>query len=290
MSSLKFDDPVVPTNEFGGADLHLHTVHSDGSATPAEAVQRAKDIGLSAIAITDHDTTAGLAYALRQGEKLGVEVIPGVELSASDHAGEIHIVGLFIDPREKALGAKLKEIRRRRRERIAEMSERLAGMDIDVAPETVLEIASRANPGRPHMAAALINAGYAANYNEAFRRYLGDNAPAYVPKMSLPPEEAIDLIANAGGVSVLAHPLLTGRDELIPSLAEAGLGAIEVYWAQQNEADFHYYLRLAHEYDLALSGGADWHGAWKDDSYLGRVRVPAECVDRLRGMAQTVRL
>jgi len=290
VANLHFDNSAWRPDEDGGADLHLHTIRSDGSATPGQAVEKAQKVGLSAIGITDHDTTAGLPHAIRQGEKLGIEVIPGVELSASDHVGEIHIVGIFIDSKEKALANKLREIRRHRRERIAEMSERLAGMDVDVDPDTVLEIAGRGNPGRPHMAAALISAGYAANYNEAFRRYLGDNAPAYVPKLSLSPAEAIELIANAGGVSVLAHPLLTNRDELIPALAEAGLGAIEVFWAQQNEADFHYYLRLAHTHGLGLSGGSDWHGAWKDDSYLGRVRVPLECVERLRELAHAVRL
>jgi len=289
VSDLSFGNPACPSEE-GGADFHLHTLHSDGSATPAQAVERAKAVGLSAIAITDHDTTAGLSHAMRQGEKHGIDVIPGVELSASDHAGEIHIVGLFIAPKEKALASKLREIRRHRRERITKMSERLAGMDVEVDPDAVLEIAGKDNPGRPHMATALINGGYAESYNEAFRRYLGDNAPAYVPKLSLPPEDAIELIANAGGVSVLAHPLLTNRDDLIPGLAEAGLCAIEVFWAQQNDADFHHYLRMAHDYGLALSGGSDWHGAWKDDSYLGRVRVPAQCVERLRELAQAVRL
>jgi predicted metal-dependent phosphoesterase TrpH len=253
-------------------------------------VQKAKDVGLHTIAITDHDTTAGVSAAVRRGEKLGVEVISGVEMSTSDHAGEIHIVALFVDPKEKALAVKLAEIRKHRRERITEMSERLAQMDVKVDPNDVLEIAGVGAPGRPHVAKALVEAGYVDNCHDAFRRYLGDNAPAYVPKVCLSPEDAIVLAQNAGGVPVLAHPVQTCRDEIIPRLVEAGLMAIEVFCPMQSEADFRHYLRIAERHNLAVSGGSDWHGAWKDDSLLGRIRVPLECVERMRELAQGVAL
>lgn len=285
-----FDYPFSCPDDIAGADLHVHTLHSDGSASPIAVVEKAKEVGLEAIAITDHDTTSGVAEAIRHGRKIGLEVIPGVELSASDHAGEIHIVALFVDTKEKQLAKKLAEIREHRRERITEMSERLARMDVKVDPESVLKIAGIGAPGRPHVAQALVSAGYVDNFYDAFKRYLGDNAPAYVPKLSFSPEEAIEMVLNAGGVPVLAHPMLTGRDEIIPALAEAGLMALEAFCPMQGEADFRHYLALAKKHGLAVSGGSDWHGAWKDDSLLGRIRVPPDCVERLRGLAKAAHL
>lgn len=250
---------------------------------------KAAAAGLKTIAITDHDTMAGVEPASDCGQKLGVEVIPGAEISASDHAGEIHIVALFVDPHEERLARKLEEIRVHRRERITEMSERLAKMDVRVDPETVLEIAGTGAPGRPHLAKALVQAGYVDNLYDAFRRYLSDRGPAYVPKLPVSPEETIELIGNAGGIAVMAHPSLTARDEIIPRLAEAGIMGIEVFCPMQTEADFYHYLRIAERNGLAISGGSDWHGAWKDEDLLGKIRVPPECVERLREMARANR-
>lgn len=290
MNTTAYDFPFDLPAHTGGADLHLHTLHSDGSSSPTELVDKAKEVGLHTIAITDHDTTAGVAAAVRRGQAVGLEVIPGVEISTRDHAGEIHMVALFIDPTEKALSAKLADIRKHRRERITEMSERLAQMDVNVDPDDVLEIAGIGAPGRPHVARALVEAGYVDNCHDAFRRYLGDNAPAYVPKVCLSPEDAIELTLKAGGVPILAHPVQTARDEIIPRLVEAGLLAIEVFCPMLSQIDFRHYLRLAEKHALAVSGGTDWHGAWKDDSLLGRIRVPLECVERMRELAQGVAL
>lgn len=271
-------------------DLHTHSTASDGTDSPAELVARAHGLGLAAIALTDHDTLAGLAEAEQAGRTLGMGVIRGCEISTRTEAGEHHILGLWIPARADALDAWLDAVRKRRNERNAAMVARLRALGFDITLEEVRARAS-GSVGRPHMAAVLAAKGYARDVTSAFRDYLGANGKAYVPKQVPAPEEAVRLLADMGATPVLAHPFLNAAtpasvEALTRRLADCGLAAIEAWHSGHSDADTRQCVELARRLDLGLTGGSDYHGANKPGIRLGTghggLRVPVAVLEALR--------
>ena len=208
-------------------DLHVHTVYSDGTFTPAEAVERAEALGLAAIGIADHDSTLGIPEALERAASLAVEVVPAVELSSTAHGLDIHILGYFIDYSDPELLRTLSRIRRERFKRAVEMLKKLEGMGVNLSMDEVKARAGRGAVGRPHIAEAMVSNGYVRTYSEAFVRYIGYHSPAYVPKMEISPADIFDLVRSVSGVSVLAHPGTIANDDIILELVRDGLGGID---------------------------------------------------------------
>lgn len=284
--------PAIPAT----ADLHAHTTASDGTFTPQELARAAADLGLTYLAVTDHDTTAGVPAAQIAARGLGVRLIPGVELSAKGAPGECHLLGLGIDPSHAGLNEKLRLLSDNRTTRNALMAERLTALGMPLSLEEVTAVAPLgANVGRPHFAQAMVARGYVATMQEAFDRWLGDGKPGNLPKATLPPAEAIALVHDAGGLCFLAHPGLLRMQEhetyetRLRQLKDAGLDGIEAYYQQHSPAQTERFLRLAEKFGLLVTGGSDFHGANKPDVPLGIVydgaalpadRLPAVLLDR----------
>jgi len=273
-------------------DLHTHTTASDGTHTPPQLVSRAAKLAVKVIAITDHDSTAGVPSAQTAGERLGVEVIAGVEINTDVPGAEVHILGYFVDPDHEELNVELARIREGRVGRARKMAEVLTGMGAPVRFERILEIAGEGSVGRPHVAQALLEAGHVATFGEAFEKYIGRNSPAYVERMKFTPAEACGLIRRAGGVPVLAHPVFFDRYGAIKSsvnlealLAEtiaAGLLGLETYYPNYDAVTVEYLLGIARRYGLVVTGGTDFHGSKPNEPDLGGVYVPRKVVRRLR--------
>ncbi len=265
------------------ADLHTHTTHSDGSLSPLELVRKAKDLGVSVLGITDHDTVGALDEAIEAGKTIGVEVIPGMELSASSPEGEIHILGYFMDYHDPMLTEALTIFRQKRLERIERIVGKLNRMKIPLTVESVLAEASGDSVGRPHIANALVNNGHAASYHQAFNKYIGEGRPAFEKKDEFSPEETIRLIADSGGLSFLAHPGRSVDENLLHRLIKSGLDGIEVHHPSHSPERIEFYRGIVSEYFLLESGGSDYHGGMKkDDHMLGRIGIPPASVDIMR--------
>jgi len=255
-------------------DLHTHTTASDGTLTPRELVRAAARRGVGVLAITDHDSTAGLADAtVEAAREPAMTVVPGVEINCDAEGAEVHILGYLFDHEAGWFQDFLREQRAERTARIHRIVARLAelGLPLDVAE--VFAIAGEAAAGRPHVAAAMIKHGYVRSVREAFDRYLKSGAPAYVARRHLAPADAVRVIRRARGVPVLAHPGLAGRDDLLPALVEAGLMGIETYYPEHSAADVERYLELCRRHDLVATGGSDFHGDRKGNE-LGSPVVP----------------
>ena len=210
------------------ADLHVHTNFSDGTFTPEEAVRQAKSVGLSAIAITDHDTTEGVERATAEGERIGVEVIPGIELSceiSASGSGEMHILGYYISFKDATFQGFLKEFREARHSRALKIVDKLAALGVTIDPKRIFAIAGDGAVGRLHVAKAMIEEGVVQNIEMAFGRYLGIGKAAYVPKIRLEPEEAIGMLLKIGGIPVLAHPYYAhySDESVLKKLVDSGL-------------------------------------------------------------------
>jgi len=274
-----------------GIDLHTHTTASDGTATPRELIRLAAEAGLSAVAITDHDTVAGLPEALAAGREYGVTVVGGVELSVFDGQRALHLVGLFVPQSPGELGEALARARHRRHDRNRLILEKLAALDIPLDYDAVLALAGGPGEsggtgepggpgvavGRPHIAAALLNSGRVKSMKEAFERYLGATGLAYVPKDKMSLDRAVSLLAAVGALPVLAHPYLLrekGRsmERLVAGYRERGVAAIEAYYSEHSESQTREYLALARKLDMGVSGGSDFHGEAKPGVLLGRGR------------------
>jgi predicted metal-dependent phosphoesterase TrpH len=256
-------------------DLHLHTTASDGTMSPAELVRYAQGKGLKVIAITDHDTIEGLAEGIQEGTKVGLEVIPGVELSADAPKGTMHLLGYYIDPASSELADKLRVLQQARMERNLKMVERLRALGISLELSEVKAAPEHGQIGRPHFAYTMVQKGYARNIQDAFDRYLGKGRPAYVEKFRFSPQEAMHFIRKAGGITVLAHPFTLKQAEpadfeaLIRELKEKGLDGIEVYYPEHSDGQRKLYRSLAQKYGLVISAGSDFHGLTKDEADLG---------------------
>ncbi len=268
--------------------MHAHTTASDGELTPAELVRLAFERGLSVLALTDHDTTAGIDAAMGAARGTRLEIIPGVELSADVPEGEVHVLGYCVDWHDAYFQAMLDQFREGRYGRAEKMTQKLAALGAAISFERVKEIAGDASIGRPHVARALLEAGYVASVSEAFEKYIDRNGPAYVERFRLKPEDAVALILRTGGVPVLAHP----RDvtDWIEPLAKAGLLGVEVYYAAYDEPTRANLLRLTKQFGLIATGGSDFHGLNKMAhlSALGEVNVPPEVVGKLKEKAAEI--
>jgi len=272
-------------------DLHIHTTYSDGSLTPAEVVWRAVDLGLAAIAITDHDGVDGNAEAFAQGAQNGLEVITGVEISCDFTPTNVHVVGLFIDPTNEGLAEALADVREYRKRRNPKILAKLAELGMAIDLEEVAAKAKGKTIGRPHIAQVMVDKAYVADFQEAFEKYLAHNKPAYVPRRRISAEEGIDLIHGAGGLAFLAHPgvyALPPRilDNVVYKLARVGLDGVEVYYSDHLPTDTAFLRRLVDEYDLLAGGGTDFHGAAKPGVEVGigrgDLKIPYELVARMK--------
>lgn len=260
-------------------DLHMHSTASDGSLPPEAVVQAAHAAGLGTIALTDHDTLGGVAAARREGDRLGVRVITGVELSAHDGDREVHLLALHISKVEM-IESHLRGFRETRRTRAERIVAALNGLGIPVTFEAVLAHAQGGAVGRPHVARALIAGGWVADSREAFDRYLGHGRPANVPKPRLPIGEAIRLVHDAGGLAILAHPGQEGNRQRVERFAVAGLDGLEVKHPSHSPDDTARLAMLVEQFNLVPSGGSDWHGAPEGPRCIGCMNVPAEWLDR----------
>ncbi|GAA4703614.1 PHP domain-containing protein [Brevibacillus fulvus] len=273
------------------ADLHTHTKASDGTCTPTENVRLAKEAGLAAIGICDHDTIAGVAEAVEAGQRYGVDVVPGLEISSVADGQDIHVLGYFIPYEDPAFEAELEKLRETRHERNRLIIERLQQLGIPITLENVYKrkAGEGKSIGRPHIAEELIELGAVATMEEAFAKYLATGAQAYVNPPRIHPKQAIQLIKQAGGVAVLAHPGIYHDDQLVEELAVFGLDGIEVWHPDHTEEDRQRYAELANRYGLLKTGGSDFHGWRGDEPYhgeLGSSNAPAETVQQLRDIAE----
>lgn len=275
----------MPDSLSARVDLHAHSTASDGELTPAALVQYAHERGLSALALTDHDTVDGLDAAIEAARGNALELVPGVELSCDVPKNEVHILGYFIDWRDANFLALLAKFREGRFGRAEKMTKKLTTLGAPITFERVRQIAGDASIGRPHVAQALVEAGHVATVSEAFERFIGRTGPAYVERFRLTPEDAVALILRAGGVPVLAHPREV--TQYIEPLVKVGLIGLEALYGMYDEATRADLVRRAKQYDLIVTGGSDFHGlnrmAYLND--LGEVQVPFEVVEQLRERA-----
>ena len=262
-------------------DLHIHSTASDGTQAPTDVVRRAVAVGLDVVALTDHDTVAGVSEALEAVGSQSVQVVPGVELSSSWHGREIHVLGYFLDPEAPALKEHARRAQEGRERRLREMVRRLAEGGTPVPFDDVLAAAgdARSSLGRPHLARALVGCGHAESVPDAFDRLIGDEHPAFVPTELLTPEEAVRVIRDSGGVAVWAHPPSDLLDGLLPDLRAAGLEGLEIYRPHVHQEKVRRLEAVARSTGLIVSGGSDWHGP--DDGELGEFRVSSQDVDAL---------
>jgi 3',5'-nucleoside bisphosphate phosphatase len=269
-------------------DLHMHTTVSDGRLTPTELIQRAHARGLRHLAITDHDNVDGLPEAQAEADRLGLELIPGIELSTDHGTSGVHILGYFIRHTDPVLRERLAPMRDDRLYRASAMVERLGELGFPVSWERVLAIAGEGSVGRPHIAQALLAAGHVASITDAFDRFLADGGPAYVERMKMTPEEGIAIIHAFGGVAAVAHPYdAPDVDALIAELAQAGLDGVETYYQGYGPQRVNHLAALARRHNLVPTGGSDFHGfpmgnATGVENDLGSVPIPADTVERLR--------
>lgn len=256
-------------------DLHVHSDCSDGVHSPEELVSEARGAGLCALAITDHDAVDGVERARRVSPQ-GLEIVPGVELSARDGPSDVHILGYCFDPADQALLSYLETFRSHRLNRAKGIVRKLNDLGVALELESVIAYAQdgRTSIGRPHIARALLESNQVESIQDAFVRYLGNHAPAYVPKAFFAVEDAIAIIHEAGGVAVLAHPGSLRRDELIPGFIECGLDGLEVIHPEHTETARRHYRQLASKYGLVTTGGSDYHGPMPDRCGLGGMKVP----------------
>jgi predicted metal-dependent phosphoesterase TrpH len=266
----------------GPVDLHLHSNHSDGADAPADVVARARALGLSAIALTDHDTHGGIPEAQGAAQDAGIDFLPGVEISCSLHGREIHVLAYGPGAGCEALDGLLARIRAGRRERIAAILDRLRAAGIPVDLE-MGEGGEDDSPGRMHVARRLREMGITKSTQEGFDRFLNLGRVAYVPKTLAPVAEAIDTIHAAGGLASLAHPGLgKGLRKLMPALCALPFDAIEAYHISHSPGETERFLELARERGWLVTGGSDCHGGIKGTIEMGKVLTPRACFDRLQ--------
>jgi predicted metal-dependent phosphoesterase TrpH len=272
-------------------DLHLHTTVSDGRLPPRELLRRACANGVRVLAVTDHDNTDGLPDALDEAAALGLELIPGIELSTDLGSIGVHVLGYFLQWNDPAFQARLAPMRDDRLWRAQQMVQRLAELGYPIAWERVLAIAGEGVVGRPHIAQALLEAGHVSSITDAFDRFIADHGPAYVERMKLTPADAIAMVHAAGGVTAVAHPYdAPDVDALVAELATAGIDGVETYYQGYTPERVQHLADLATEYNLIPTGGSDYHGfpmgsAAEVDNDVGSVLVPEQTVDRLRASA-----
>ncbi|WP_018249000.1 PHP domain-containing protein [Orenia marismortui] len=264
-------------------DLHLHTTASDGSFTPSQLVTKAKELGFSAIAITDHDTIDGITEGIDLAEKLDIELVPGIEMNTDYENTEIHVLGYYIDYKDQKFIDKLASLKEARYNRIKRIVGKLNALGLEIDFEEVKKNADGGALGRPHVAQIMLDKGYVEEWSEAFDKYIAKGAPAYVERKKLTPQEAIQLIKEFGGIPVVAHPVLIERDELLDQLIEWGIEGIEVYHTEQDDKDSKRYLEFAQKNSLLITGGSDCHGPRrKGEVLIGKIKASYDILESLR--------
>ena len=263
-------------------DLHSHSTASDGVLSPQELLALAKGSGVFVLALTDHDTLEGLPVAMAEAARVGVQFVPGVEITAHVDDLEVHILGHFIDPDNNRLAEFLTSSRRDRIERVHRMIDKLWALGLPLDVDEVLSLARGPSVGRPHVAQAMIRRGYVASLKDAFDRYLTSGKPGYVERSKIPAAMAIGAIKAAGGMASLAHPGDYGHDEIIPFLVQHGLDGLEVYHPEHDAESLFRYERMRLEYGLLAVGGSDYHGTGGLRSMgLGRPALPEARFEQL---------
>lgn len=272
------------SNTLPYADLHLHTIYSDGSMQPYEVLQYAEKYKFKAVSITDHDTVSGIEESIKEGKRLNIEVISGIELSAVVEEEEIHILGYCIDWQDSRFLNELARLKVKRENRIKKMLAHLERLNIKINIDELINFAGSGTIGRLHLAHFLCNKGIVDTVYEAFDKYIGKHKPAYERVNALTVKEAIELIIKYGGIPVYAHPALNRMDSIIPSMIEYGLGGIEVYHSSQSKKELETYMALAEENGLLVTGGSDCHGKGKLNILIGKVKLPYYYVEMLKTM------
>ena len=274
-------------------DLHIHTNFSDGMFSAEEAVAYAHKMELSAIAITDHDTTNGIKPAQEAAAKYNIEIVPGIELSSylSEFlVDEIHILGYFIEWENDKFQEKLSLLKAKRIERAKQILKKLSHLGIKINEERVFQLAGQSVIGRLHFAQIMVEDGYVFSIRDAFYNYLGEGRPAFVPKMYLTPQETIKMILDVKGIPVLAHPNIQQIDEkVIKELVAQGLKGIEIFCSKLDEQTAGYFQHLAKENNLLITGGSDCHGKiLSRDILMGTIEIPYSILEELRKAKQTL--
>lgn len=263
------------------ADLHLHSQFSDGTFSPEELVLHAQKQGLACIALTDHDTVGGCDRTAAACARVQMEFITGAELTAEHEDTEVHVLGYFLDPHNPGLIERIGQFQSVRQRRIHEMVAALNRLGVPLKVESVFALANCKSPGRPHVARAMVKEKLIGSLDEAFERFLKKGRPAWVPKTKMSALESVELIHQAGGLAVMAHPGLNRTDEIIPTLVAAGLDGIECFHTKHSTVMSERYLGMAEKYGLLVTGGSDCHGFSKNKPLIGTVRLPYTYVEKL---------
>jgi hypothetical protein len=264
------------------ADLHLHTNFSDGTFTPEELAGHGASLGFATLALTDHDSVEGCARMAAACAAADIEFIVGAELTAEHNDTEVHILGYFLDTENQTLLEKIAKFQTARQGRIREMVAALNKLGVPLQAEAVFALANCKSPGRPHVARALVKEKFIGNLDEAFDKYLKKGRPAWVPKTKMSALEGVELIHQAGGLAVMAHPGLNRTDEIIPDLVDAGLDGIECFHTKHSTALSERYLEIADRFHLLVTGGSDCHGFSKGKPLIGGIKLPYEHVKKMK--------
>jgi predicted metal-dependent phosphoesterase TrpH len=269
-------------------DLHMHTTASDGRCSPEDLVERCWNKGIRTMAVTDHDTMAGVEPTQRAAAARGMTCLPGIEITSVHGGKDVHMLAYFLPPDTPGLQPMLVAQRQQRVNRALEIASRLEKLGAPVDADQMVEAAAGSGKSlaRPQIAQALIAAGHVATVAEAFDRYLGEDSPAYVPHTGVSPAEVVTLVVSGGGIPSLAHPGYRPKDDIIPGLVEAGLVGIEVYHSSHDEAATAHYLAIAKQHGLLVTGGSDFHGpGTRREEFFGVVNLPQADLDALLARA-----
>ncbi len=263
-------------------DLHSHTNYSDGFNSPKELIDKAKGKGIEVLSITDHDNLAAIAEASEYGRKVGVEIIPGVEISSDILDREIHILGYFVEPGNPELERYLEFFREERLKRADRIVKKLNTLGISLKLDDVLKFARNSAVGRPHIAQAMLEGGFINSYYEAFNKYIGNGCVAYEKKVHISPRSAFKIISDSGGLSFIAHPGVM-PEHILKELIESGVDGIEVVHPSHSQLLVKFYRGIVNEYFLLESGGSDFHGGKREDeNNFGKFYVPPAVVEAMR--------
>jgi len=265
------------------ADMHIHSTKSDGSNTVEQIFEHAKREGISAIAITDHDTVAAELEANILKKQYDIDFVTGVELSAVYEKREVHIIGLYVNSGSKNFQEKLSYFQKRRAERAEKIIKKLREQGLKIQYDELYEITENMNnAGRLHIAKLLVKKNFALSIKDAFNKFLAEGRPAYMEKAKLTVGEAVALIKEAKGISILAHPVLLGMDKMIEVWKNEGLNGIEAFHPDHSYEDMSRYLDIANKLDLLVSGGSDCHGSGKDHTRIGKIKLPYQYYEQLK--------
>ncbi len=274
----------------GPVDLHSHTTASDGTYSPRELIREASRRGVRVLAVTDHDSTEGLAEAIDEAARHApLQIVPGIEINCDVDGGEIHILGYYLDYEAPWFQDFCRAQRAERRQRIHRMAARLAELGMPIHPDEVFALVQEGSAGRPHVAQVMVDRGYVKSVRAAFDQFLGAGKPGHVAREKLLPEDAVRLIRRAGGVPVFAHPGLADRDAMIPGLIEAGLMGIECFYNEHSATQTAGYVEICRRRGLVTTGGSDFHGPKVRAAQLGTPSVPLVVWEALKAKAAEAR-